>query len=186
MFTKALTDTAHLEIMFPHHAASLYEQIERDRERFEAWLPWCPTITDEKSAGQFIERFLTRLAASDGLLLGIWSNGDMAGGILLRSIDWSARRTEAGYWIAERYAGQGLVTRAAASLLDYVFDELKLEHVTLQMAVQNHRSRAVAERLGFSHEGTLRHAYAYPSGILDHDIYGLLADEWRSGEVRGR
>ena len=184
MLRSTLTDKAHLSLTMLHEADILYRHIEEDRARLESWLPWCAGITDEEGARKFIHRFLTKLAGSDGLLLSLWCEGKMAGGILLRTIDWTARRTEIGFWIGERHGGRGLVTLAAAALLDFVYDELKLDHVTLQAAVGNQPSRAVADRLGFSQEGTLRHAYAYPAGILDHAVYGLMADEWRDGESR--
>lgn len=45
----------------------------------------------------------------------------------------------------------------------------------IRTSVENRRSRAVAERLGFAHEGTLRSAL--PVGDRRHDlaVYGLVA-----------
>jgi ribosomal-protein-serine acetyltransferase len=186
MLTCRIDGGAHLALMQQHHAGALASNIERDRARYEEWLSWTAKVTDDASARAFIERFLGKLAAADGLLLGIWSDREMVGGILLRAIDWSARRSEVGFWIGREHEGRGLVTRAAAILMDHAFDELGLSAMALQAATGNKASRAVAERLGFAQEGIVRRAFAYPAGLLDHAVYGLLDDEWRSGAARAK
>jgi RimJ/RimL family protein N-acetyltransferase len=40
------------------------------------------------------------------------------------------------------------------------------------------RSRALAERLGFSYEGTLRKALRLSDGYHDDAVYAVLAEEW--------
>ncbi len=43
----------------------------------------------------------------------------------------------------------------------------------------NRGSERVAEKLGFSNEGTLREEVKVGSSWLDHTVWGLLEDEWR-------
>jgi RimJ/RimL family protein N-acetyltransferase len=58
--------------------------------------------------------------------------------------------TELG-WILRREAwGQGLATEAAAACIEWGFVELDAEYLTAMIAPANHRSVAVAERLGMS------------------------------------
>jgi ribosomal-protein-serine acetyltransferase len=40
------------------------------------------------------------------------------------------------------------------------------------------RSRAIPERLGFVHEGTLREAERIGERWLDLAVYGMLASDW--------
>ncbi|MGP7999114.1 MAG: GNAT family N-acetyltransferase [Streptosporangiaceae bacterium] len=93
-------------------------------------------------------------------------------------IDDSARSAEVGYWIDGGFEGHGLVTRAVSTALDHAFGPLGLQRVELRTTPANQRSRRVAERLGFTQEGVLRSAAAFPGGRQDELVYGLLASEW--------
>lgn len=108
--------------------------------------------------------------AEDGWRLVGWVN-------LL--IDGPARSGEVGYWLDAGFEGRGLVTRAVTAVLDHAFGPLGLHRVALQTTTDNKRSRSVAQRLGFTQEGVLREAAAFPHERRDLMVYGLLAREWR-------
>jgi ribosomal-protein-serine acetyltransferase len=108
----------------------------------------------------------------------------LAGSVGLR-IDKYSRSGELGYWIDGRYEGRGLVSRAAAAVLDQAFGPLGLGRVSLQTEVANERSRAVARRLGFVEEGTLRQGIAFAEERRDSVVYSLLAAEWNGVQRRG-
>jgi ribosomal-protein-serine acetyltransferase len=72
------------------------------------------------------------------------------------------------------------VTRAVSVVLDQAFLTLGLRRISLHTEVANKRSRALATRLGFTEEGTLRSAIAFGEDRRDDVVYGLLADEWRN------
>jgi ribosomal-protein-serine acetyltransferase len=74
------------------------------------------------------------------------------------------------------------MTVAVAALLDHAFGAWDLHRVELSAAVENARSRAVAERLGFRAEGIRRGAERHGDRWLDMVLYALLAGEWRRGE----
>lgn len=95
------------------------------------------------------------------------------------NVDRADRKTELGYWIAEDYQGRGIVTRAVRALIDHAFAVLNLNRVEIQAAQTNVRSRAIAEKLGFRLEGTLRQSEWADSRYLDHAVYGLLRAEWK-------
>ncbi|GAA3380900.1 GNAT family protein [Streptomyces sannanensis] len=102
----------------------------------------------------------------------------LVGTVSLR-IDMAMRTGEIGYWIDAAFEGRGLVTRAVTAVLDQAFGHIGLDRVELRTGTDNVRSRSVARRLGFTEEGLLREAVAFPNGPRDDDVvYGLLAREW--------
>jgi ribosomal-protein-serine acetyltransferase len=48
----------------------------------------------------------------------------------------------------------------------------------IQAAVENTRSRAIPERLGFREEGILREVERVGARVLDGVLYALLAADW--------
>ncbi|MFI1395863.1 GNAT family N-acetyltransferase [Streptomyces sp. NPDC020681] len=63
---------------------------------------------------------------------------------------------ELGYWAAKEQRGQGYSTEAARALCDWGFAELHAHRIEWWAMAGNTASRALAERLGFTLEGTLR------------------------------
>lgn len=74
-----------------------------------------------------------------------------------------------GYWLAEEFWGQGLMSEAVETVTDYAFNKLGYEIITADCYPHNHGSRRVLEKCGFIHEGTLHEATV----IYNGDIYDL-------------
>jgi RimJ/RimL family protein N-acetyltransferase len=79
-------------------------------------------------------------------------------GALGFSIDRADFSGELGYWLAPAARGRGVATRGGRLLCRFAFEELGLRYLGLIAAAGNAPSNAVAQRLGFTHEGTLREA----------------------------
>lgn len=58
--------------------------------------------------------------------------------------------------MSEDAQGQGIITRSVSALLNYLFETLNINRVEIQCAVNNHKSIAIPERLGFVNEGVKR------------------------------
>lgn len=86
-------------------------------------------------------------------------------GITMRSLGTG----EIGFWAAKQHRGNGYVTEAAVTVSRWAFTEIALDRMEWLAEVGNHGSRAVAERAGFTMEGTLR------SGINNK---GVRRDCW--------
>ena len=181
MFSFPLADDA---ILIPRTAAIIdayHELLAANQERLARWEPWAakPPVLEETRS--FLE------ASGRGWLDGselpvaiaVKRRGQwhLAGALSL-SVNRYSRSGEIGYWIGQDYEGRGLVTRAAAALLDQAFGPLGLDRVSLHTDPVNERSRAVARRLGFVQEGVIRQGTAFADERRDEVVYGLLAEEW--------
>jgi ribosomal-protein-serine acetyltransferase len=70
------------------------------------------------------------------------------------------------------------MTAAVRAVVDFAFGAWKLNRVTIQASVENVRSRAVPERLGFREEGVLREVERVGERHVDHVVYAMLAADW--------
>lgn len=83
---------------------------------------------------------------------------------------------EVGYWVAPSARGRGVATGATRLVCDWAFEMLGFERVEWQAYVGNDGSLRVAQRCGFTVEGTLR-ARGYQRGAY--------RDIWIAGLLRG-
>jgi ribosomal-protein-serine acetyltransferase len=70
------------------------------------------------------------------------------------------------------------MTRTVAAFIDIALRDRRLHRVELMAAIENQRSRAVAERLGMRMEGVRREAEQLARGFVDLAVYATLAPEW--------
>ncbi len=175
-----LTSDADLRLFMPYHAAELSQLVLQNVDHLQPWLSWVSANYDEKSAQVFINNSLRQLADNNGMHLGVFFQGQLAGAIGYGYWNWRARRTELGYWLGRDFTGQGLMTRAVAALTDYAFEVLALNRLEVRMAIENKRSAAIPERLAFTYEG-IRQQYDMRDGVpVDTRFYYVLAGDWHS------
>lgn len=181
MFSFPLSDDAALVPRTPSLAEPYHDLLAANHERLARWEPWAatpPVLADTRS---FIEASARNWLAGTELpaVIAVRQDGQwqLAGSVSLR-IDHYSRNGELGYWIDAAHEGRGLVSRAAAVVLDQAFGPLGLDRVSLHTDIANQRSRALARRLGFVEEGTLRQGLAFPAERRDMAAYSLLAAEW--------
>lgn len=184
MFTMPVGDDMALIPRVPAIAEAMHELLEANYERLSRWNPVAvaePFTLEatrarlERQASAWLAGSLVPVTIAVPHEAGGWR---LAGAAAL-SLDADGRNAEVGYWIDGAMEGRGLVIRTVSALLDHAFGPLGLHRVTLATYAANQRSRALAERLGFTREGVLRQANLTPDGFDDEVIYGLLANEWR-------
>ena len=176
MLIAKLTDTAELRLLELRHIDELFALAQANLERLY-WMPKPFARTDIESR---IRGALENLAKGEGVLGGIFEKDALCGVVgLFRAVP-EFKSAEIGYWIAKGHEGRGLVTKGCRAALAHAFDELKLHRVELKCHVNNARSVAVAERLGFRQEGRFKNAEGLDGAWLDCLVFGMLEDEWRA------
>lgn len=179
MFRIPVDDTLDLVLLEPRHAPLLFSLIDDNRAHLRQWLPWVDGTRTMNDVVTWIQASLEQFAKGMSLNVGLLTVGALAGVCGYHTIDWANRRTSIGYWLAANQQGKGLMHRAVRALTTHAFTALQLNRLEIRAALENRRSRAVPERLGYKLEGQCRQAEWLHNRFVDHAIYGILAQEWR-------
>jgi ribosomal-protein-alanine N-acetyltransferase len=82
-----------------------------------------------------------------------------------------------GYWMGERHANRGYMTRAVKALAPFAFGALRLHRLEAACLPHNLASMRLLEKLGFQREGLARGLVCIAGRWQDHIVYALLADD---------
>jgi RimJ/RimL family protein N-acetyltransferase len=88
-----------------------------------------------------------------------------------------ATMREVGFWMAPWARGRGIMTDAVRLACRWGFDELGLGRIEWWANVGNHASRRVAQKVGFTMEGTMRARLLHRGERVDGWCGGLLPGE---------
>jgi ribosomal-protein-serine acetyltransferase len=180
MFTLKVDDEIELQLFELQHASELYWLVDSNRLYLREWLPWVDNMVSPASYHAIIPLWLKQFAENNGFNAGIRYNGQLVGSIGLHQIDWNHSQTSIGYYLAHSAQGKGIMTRAVKALLNYTFFSLGLNRVEIRCGVSNYKSRAIPERLGFTHEGIIRDGENLYGQFHDLAIYGMLSRDWHN------
>ncbi len=182
-----IDEDTELRLLQEGDAETVFAAVEADRKHLREFLDWVDDNRRVEDTLAFISRAQEEARKGRAFHMAILHRGRLVGIVSLHNIDRNHRTAEMGYWLGRPYQGRGLMTRACAAVLDHAFGALGLNRVQVRSVSENAKSRAIPERLGFSHEGTVREGWRTSSRFHDIELYGLIRSEWRaSREGRGQ
>ncbi|MDQ0188513.1 GNAT family N-acetyltransferase [Alicyclobacillus cycloheptanicus] len=182
MFFHPVNTHIQLKLLDVQDADELFQLTDTSRHSLREWLPWVDVTQTAEDSKRFIQSALQQFANHQGFQAGILYDGALAGTIGFHAISWANRSTSIGYWLGEGFRGKGIMTTACKAMVDIAFRGYGLHRVEIRAAVENHKSRAIPERLGFCQEGVCRQAEWIRDHFVDHVVYSMLADDWTEGE----
>ena len=139
------------------------------------WMLWDDELPDEAEALANIERAAQSWAAGTWAVFRIVDAApdEVVGGVSLGLREHET--AEISYFLRASARGRGLATRAVRLVTRWAFEELALERIELRVHPENHASRRVAERAGFTREGVERASRSLPDGRrVDSIVFSLL------------
>jgi ribosomal-protein-serine acetyltransferase len=179
MFGYQIDENLKLILPLPHHAEELTAVVRENLDRLKLWMPWATDDYSIDSTREFIERNLKSLAEQGSFAMSVVLDGKIVGNMGFHNLDLSNKSAHIGYWLAGEAVGKGLMTRCCRVLIDYLFDELKLNRVQINCNVENVKSRAIPERLRFQLEGIHRQVEFFDNRFGDWAIYAMLKEDWK-------
>ena len=103
---------------------------------------------------------------------------ELIGAIGISSIDREHEKAEIGYWIGKKFWNNGYCTEAAKRVVQYCFEELRLNRVYALHFLTNPASGKVMKKIGMKKEGVLRKNIKKWEEFVDTPIYSILRKEY--------
>jgi ribosomal-protein-serine acetyltransferase len=144
----------------PGDGKEIHAAVLESLDELRLWMPWAAgkILNEEEYEVRAREGQMKFMSREDlWMMLLLKETHTIIGGGGLHRIDWNVPRFEIGYWVRTSYARRGYITEAAAAITNFAFNILGAKRVEIRCDAANVRSAAIPQRLGFVHEGTLRH-----------------------------
>ena len=158
MFFRRLDNDVKLSLSIPQDAEELFALTDQDRDPLNQWLPRLDTVTTPSDTRVFTEAQLVRFQRGEARHVTIFYRDEIAGVLGYNQLDQTNDTGHLGYGLAREYNGKGIMTASVRDLIGLGFRYYSLNRMEIRCAVDNRKSRAIPERLGFKQEGLIRRA----------------------------
>lgn len=174
------TDRLVLRCWDPGDAPALRGVLDRSHDHLSASVGHMMR-GEPRSLSATAERLRRRRASFDGdghYHYAVFHEAHLVGEVML--LDRLNRGDrEIGYWLDVDAGGRGFATEASAALVRLAFEVDAVDRVEIDCDPENLPSAAVAERLGFTHEATLKRRFLDGDrGWKDSMVWSLFASDY--------
>lgn len=107
-------------------------------------------------------------------------DGEPVGGIGIHPQDDIHRKNaELGYWLAQPFWGQGIISDAIKLAIDFAFTSFEIDRVYARPFGTNRASQRVLEKNDFVLEGKFEKVLIKNDEYLDELIYAIRRENWK-------
>jgi RimJ/RimL family protein N-acetyltransferase len=154
-------------------AAALAEFLNNKKilDNLRDGLPYPYTEKD----GEFFINSMLSADKNDTFAFAIIYNGEVVGSIgAFRQQNIHSKTAEIGYYVGEKYWGNGIATAAVTLLSRFFFENTDIMRLFAEPFAANIGSIRVLEKAGFEYEGTLRKNAVKNGIVCDMKMYSLI------------
>lgn len=173
-----------LQRLHAQHVPALFALTQANRVYLRRWLPWLDRVQEPSDTAYFIHSVSELYREKRCVQFALFYQQQLVGVVGFNHLDTVNRQATIGYWLTQTLSGRGIMTQSVAHLLNWGFTDCGLHRIEIRCALGNTKSRAIPERLGFRHEGTLKQCEWLYDHYVDHALYALLAGEYLSQSER--
>ena len=156
----------------------LLEAVDRNRDHLSRFLPWVGNMQEVADFDQYIQYCMDLYDQRQEISFVILYGQTIVGRIGLHHINQQNKSAAIGYWLNRDMEGEGIISRSCRQIIDLAFNELGLNRIEIKAAVENTKSQAIPQRLGFQREGILRKSELVNGIFLDLVVFSMLKEEW--------
>ena len=160
-------------------AAALLEAVQASLPSLGRWLDWCHAGYGEKEAQAWVRECRQGWLEQRHFAFAICDrdSGELRGSAGLNQFNPQHRIASLGYWVRQSHQGQGIASRAAATVARFGFEQLALARIEIVVLPDNHASRSTAEKAGAKLEGLARHRLWTRNRATDALVYSLIPED---------
>ena len=111
---------------------------------------------------------------------GIWYDGQLIGIVSLHTINPAELQSDIGYFLARDFQRKGIMTTCVREVVECAFGDYGLKELRIYCPVDNLRSRAIPERLGFKFERIFPDIETIDGKSADEVVYLMRSEWWQS------
>lgn len=136
---------------------ALFEAVKESLAELGPWMPWAHPTYSKDDAKQWVQSTIEGHSVGTFFDFAVFdADGRYLGACGVNQIQKDYRCANLGYWIRTSANGRGFAASAALDLCDWTFRHTNLDRLEILVAVDNVRSKRVAEKTGAMFEGRLR------------------------------
>jgi len=136
-----------IEQLSQSDSQQIFNTIDSQRAYLGKWLPFVELTKVLKDTENFVDSVVNAPKDSFEYVFTIRKQGRFVGLIGFKGTDKLNQKTELGYWLSEKYQGQGIVTKAVKKLVNFAFNELGINRIQIKCATGNAASSNIPKNL---------------------------------------
>lgn len=179
MFSYKIDENLKLVLPLPVHAEEIAAVVRENLDVLSLWLPWATEDYSVETALEYIKKTRREYGENETFGTLIVLDEQIVGAIGCHKLNPVNKSIQIGYWLGKQAQGRGIVTRCCRALVDFIFDKMQLNRVQINCNVENIKSRAIPERLGFQLEGIHRQVEFHNGRFGDWAVYAMLKEDWK-------
>jgi RimJ/RimL family protein N-acetyltransferase len=129
---------------------------------------------DVEEEKRFLKKLIKRINSGKAWGFSVIFNNQIVGGTGGKINANETHVVEAGYFIDSAFQGKGIATAAFEQLTKIIFKSTKIKRIEALIFSGNTASLRVVQKVGFTHEGTLRKYIKFRNRYHDVEIYAKI------------
>jgi len=160
----------------PEHINKLFDAVTESIPELSKYETWCHPGYTREEAEKYVSWWRDAWFENKAYYYAVelCDTGEFLGSCGLNDMLLEHKRTGLGFWIRSSRTGQGYATEAASIIGRLAFEDLGLERIEMETAIDNAASRRVVEKTGGIFEAVLHRRLVLPTGPTDTAMYCWL------------
>ena len=148
-FHLKVNDVIELKTPVNENAEAVFQLVNENRERLSQYMEWESKTNTKEDILSYFERNKHLSYYDKDYPLIIFYKEEIVGIAGYNNGDILKKTVDIGYWIGEKYSGNGIVTKCTQALVNFAFSLTDIQTIIIKCEISNIKSYAIPRKLGF-------------------------------------